>query len=150
MVGASQGDRALSFARRSNSRSHSAHRRRTIRRYSSGSAFSRVDVRPVDPHEPDDIERSLSTFAPDSKGGLIVTTSRLARVHRELIVALAARHRLPAVYAFRVYVAGGGLMFYGPDAIDPFRRAADYIDRILRGAKPADLPVQAPTKYELV
>ena len=109
-----------------------------------------VDVRPVDPHEPDDIERSLSTFARDSKGGLIVTTSRLARVHRELIVALAARHRLPAVYAFRVYVAGGGLMFYGPDAIDPFRRAADYIDRILRGAKPADLPVQAPTKYELV
>jgi putative ABC transport system substrate-binding protein len=79
-----------------------------------------------------------------------VTTSRLARVHRELIVTLAARHRLPAVYAFRVYVAGGGLMFYGLDAFDPYRRAAEYIDRILRGAKPADLPVQAPTKYELV
>src|SRR5215831_1164179 len=109
-----------------------------------------VEVRPVDPHEPDDIERSLNTFARDTKGGLIVTSSRLARVHRELIVTLAARHRLPAVYAFRVYVAGGGLMFYGPDAIDPYRRAADYIDRILRGAKPADLPVQAPTKYELV
>jgi putative ABC transport system substrate-binding protein len=109
-----------------------------------------VEVRPVDPHESEDIERSLSTFARDAKGGLIVTSSRLARVHRELIITLAARHRLPAVYAFRVYVAGGGLMFYGPDAIDPYRRAAGYIDRILKGEKPADLPVQAPTKYELV
>jgi putative ABC transport system substrate-binding protein len=79
-----------------------------------------------------------------------VTTSRLARAHRELIVTLAARYRLPAVYAFRVYVADGGLMFYGPDAIDPYRRAAGYIDRILKGEKPAELPVQAPTKYELV
>jgi putative ABC transport system substrate-binding protein len=109
-----------------------------------------VDVRPVDPHNPDDIERAISAMAGDAKGGLIVTTSRLARVHRELIVNLAARHRLPAIYAFRVYVAGGGLMFYGPDAIDPYRRAASYVDRILKGEKPADLPVQAPTKYELV
>ncbi|HEY7247299.1 MAG TPA: ABC transporter substrate-binding protein [Xanthobacteraceae bacterium] len=109
-----------------------------------------VEVRPVDPHEPDDIERSLDTFARDTKGGLIVTSSRLARLHRALIVALAARHRLPAVYAFRVYVEDGGLMFYGPDAIDPYRRAAGYIDRILKGEKPADLPVQAPTRYELV
>jgi putative ABC transport system substrate-binding protein len=70
--------------------------------------------------------------------------------HRELIVNLAARHRVPAIYAFRVYVAAGGLMFYGPDATDPYRRAASYVDRILKGEKPADLPVQAPTKYELV
>jgi ABC-type uncharacterized transport system substrate-binding protein len=109
-----------------------------------------VDVRPVDPHEPEDIERALSTFARDTKGGLIVTSSRLARLHRELIVTLAARHRLPAIYSFRAYVTGGGLMFYGPDAIDPHRRAAGYVDRILKGEKPADLPVQAPTKYELV
>ena len=74
----------------------------------------------------------------------------LARVHRELIVKLAARHRMPAIYAFRVYVAGGGLMFFGPDATDPYRRAASYVDRILKGEKPADLPAQAPTKYELV
>src|SRR5262252_9038982 len=109
-----------------------------------------VDVRPVDPHNPDDIERALSTIADDAKGGLIVTSSRLARVHRELIVNLAARHRVPAIYAFRVYVAAGGLMFYGPDATDPYRRAAGYVDRILKGERPADLPVQAPRKYELV
>jgi putative ABC transport system substrate-binding protein len=109
-----------------------------------------VDVRPVDPHNPDDIERGISAIASDGKGGLIVTSSRLARVHRELIVNLAARHRMPAIYAFRVYVAGGGLMFYGPDATDPYQRAASYVDRILKGEKPADLPVQAPTKYELV
>jgi putative tryptophan/tyrosine transport system substrate-binding protein len=109
-----------------------------------------VDVRPVDPHNPDDIERGISAIASDAKGGLIVTSSRLARAHRQLIVDLAARHRLPAIYAFRVYAAAGGLMFYGPDATDPYRRAASYVDRILKGEKPADLPVQAPTKYELV
>jgi putative tryptophan/tyrosine transport system substrate-binding protein len=109
-----------------------------------------VDVRPVDPHDADDIERGLDAIARDGKGGLIVTSSRLARVHRDLIVTLAARRRLPAIYAFRVYVAGGGLMFYGPDATDPYRRAAGYVDRILKGEKPADLPVQAPTKYDLV
>ncbi len=108
-----------------------------------------VDVRPVDPHDPDDIERSLSALARDAKSGLVVTSSRLARVHRELIVTLAARQRLPAIYAFRVYVAGGGLMFYGPDSTDPYRRAAGYVDRILKGEKPADLPVQAPVKYQL-
>jgi putative ABC transport system substrate-binding protein len=109
-----------------------------------------VDVRPIDPHEAGDIQRGLSAFAREPNGGLIATTSRLARLHRELIIALAAQYHLPAMYAFRVYVAGGGLVFYGPDAIDPYRRAASYIDRILRGEKPADLPVQAPTKYELV
>ena len=109
-----------------------------------------VDVRPVDPHNPEDIERGISAIGSDARGGLIVTSSRLARAHRQLIVDLAARHRLPAIYAFRVYAAAGGLMFYGPDATDPYRRAASYVDRILRGEKPADLPVQAPTKYELV
>jgi len=109
-----------------------------------------VDVRPIDPHDPDDIRRGLSAFAREPNGGLIVTSSRLARVHRELIVTLAARHGLPAIYAFRVYVADGGLVFYGPDSTEPYRRAAGYIDRILKGEKPADLPVQAPTKYELV
>jgi putative ABC transport system substrate-binding protein len=109
-----------------------------------------VDVRPVDPHETDDIERGLSEIGRESTAGVIVTSSRLARVHRELIVTLAARHRLPAIYAFRVYVVAGGLSFYGPDATDPYRRAAGYVDRILKGEKPADLPVQAPTRYELV
>ena len=109
-----------------------------------------VDVRPVDPHETDDIERGLSAIGRELKAGVIVTSSRLARVHRELIVTLAARHRLPAIYAFRVYVVAGGLSFYGPDATDPYRGAAGYVDRILKGEKPADLPVQAPTKYELV
>jgi hypothetical protein len=91
-----------------------------------------VDVRPVDPHEPEDIERALSRFARDTKGGLIVTSSRLARVHRELIITLAARYPLPAIYAFRVYVTGGGLAFYGPDAVEPYRRAAAYVNRILK------------------
>src|SRR5262249_26614981 len=88
------------------------------------------------------------TRLPDS--GLIVTGSPLADVHRELIIALAARYRLRAVYSDRVYVADGGLICYGPDRLDQYRRAAGYVDRILKGAKPADLPVQAPTKYELV
>src|SRR5262249_13479125 len=85
-----------------------------------------------------------------TKGGLIVTTSRLARAHRDLIVALAARHRLPAIYPFRVYVAAGGLISYGPDSTDAYRRAAGHVGRILQGEKPAALPVQAPTKYQLV
>jgi putative tryptophan/tyrosine transport system substrate-binding protein len=83
-------------------------------------------------------------------GGLIVTGGPLTVVHRDLIVTLAARHRLAAVYPFRYFVTSGGLISYGPDSIDPYRRAAGYVDRILKGEKPADLPVQAPTKYELV
>jgi ABC-type uncharacterized transport system substrate-binding protein len=109
-----------------------------------------VDVRPVDPLGADEIDRGLTAFSRDTKGGLIVTSSRLARVHRELIISLAARYRLPAIYAFRVYVADGGLIFYGPDSTGPYRRAAGYVDRILKGENPADMPVQAPTKYELV
>jgi putative ABC transport system substrate-binding protein len=109
-----------------------------------------VDVKPIDAGELDTIEHDLVEFAHDTKGGLIVTSSRLARVHRDVITSVAARLNLPAIYAFRVYVAGGGLMAYGPDATQPYRQAAGYVDRILNGEKPADLPVQAPTKYKLI
>jgi putative ABC transport system substrate-binding protein len=97
-----------------------------------------------------EIERAVTAFARSANGGLIVTGSALAFVHRDLLVALAAQHRLPAVYWDRVVVTVGGLVSYGADYVDQYRRAAGYVDRILRGAKPADLPVQAPTKYELV
>ena len=109
-----------------------------------------VDVKPIDPEDAAAIERDLADFSRLPNGGLIVTSSRLARAHRDLILKLSARHRLPAIYAYRLYVSSGGLMSYGPDAIGPFRLAASYVDRILKGEKPADLPVQAPTKYELV
>ena len=109
-----------------------------------------VELSPVDVREADEIERAVAAFAPGSNGGLIVSSSGFAVRHRQLIVTLAAKHRLPAVYPFRVYATAGGLISYGPDPIDPHRRAAAYIDRILKGEKPADLPVQAPTKYELV
>ena len=105
---------------------------------------------PVDARDASEIERAVAAFARSSNGGLIVPASGLANVHRELIITLAARHRLPAVYPFRFYVTGGGLISYGPDSIDPHRRAAGYVDRILKGEKPADLPVQAPTKFETV
>ena len=95
-----------------------------------------------------EIERAIAAFARSPNGGLIVTGSALAIVHRELIITLAARHKLPAVYPCRIFVTAGGLISYGPDSIDPHRRAAGYVDRILKGEKPADLPVQAPTKYE--
>jgi putative tryptophan/tyrosine transport system substrate-binding protein len=98
----------------------------------------------------DEIERGLSSFAREPNGGVIVTASPLMRLHRNLIITLVARHQLPAVYPFRYFATSGGLISYGPDPVDPYRRAATYVDRILRGEKPADLPVQAPTKYELV
>ena len=109
-----------------------------------------VEVRPVDARDAGEIERGITAFARGSNGGLIVLASALAIIHRQLIITVAARHRLPAVYAYRFFVTGGGLISYGPDSIDPYRRAAGYVDRILKGEKPADLPVQAPTKYELV
>ena len=107
-----------------------------------------VEVSPINVRDAGEIERAVAAFARSSNGGLIVTASALARAHRELIVALAARHKLPAVYSDRFFVAGGGLISYGPDFVDQYRRAAGYVDRILKGEKPADLPVQAPTKYE--
>jgi putative ABC transport system substrate-binding protein len=109
-----------------------------------------VDLRVADVRDAREIERAVTTFAQGSNGGLIVTGSPGALSHRTLIVALATRHRLPAVYSARVFAADGGLISYGPDPVDQFRQAAGYVDRILKGEKPADLPVQAPTKYELV
>ena len=109
-----------------------------------------VDLSPIDVRDAREIERAVSEFAHGPDRGLIVTTAGLAIRHRDLIIALARQHRLPTVYPFRLYAIGGGLISYGPDSIDPHRRAAGYVDRILKGEKPADLPVQAPTKYELV
>jgi putative tryptophan/tyrosine transport system substrate-binding protein len=108
-----------------------------------------VELSPVNMREPSDIDRALGTFARSANGGLIVTASGWAAVHRELIITLAARYKLPAVYYRRYFVTRGGLLSYGYDQIDMNRRAAQYVDRILRGEKPADLPVQQPTKFEL-
>jgi putative ABC transport system substrate-binding protein len=108
-----------------------------------------VELSTIDVRDLGEIERAVAAFARESNGGLIATASSATAVHRELIVMLAARHRLPAVYPFRYYVTDGGLVSYGPDPTDQFRRAAGYMDRILKGEKAADLPVQAPTKYEL-
>ena len=109
-----------------------------------------VQLTPVDVRDAGEIDRAMAAFARGSNGGVIVTAGTLATAHRELITTVAARHKLPAVFPTRYYVSGGGLISYGPDLIDQFRRAAGYVDRILKGEKPADLPVQAPTKYELV
>jgi putative ABC transport system substrate-binding protein len=110
-----------------------------------------VELSPIGVRDAGEIERAVAAFAhSSSSGGLILTASTLAAVHRNLIVTLAARHKLPAVYYERFFAAAGGLICYGPDLVDQFRRAAGYVDRILKGEKPADLPVQGPTKYELV
>ena len=108
-----------------------------------------VELRPIDVRDAGEIERGMTAFAHSPNGGMIVVVGASAIGHRELITTLAARHRLPAVYPFRLFVTGGGLICYGADTIDPHRRAAGYVDRILKGEKPADLPVQAPTKYVL-
>ena len=115
---------------------------------SAASSFA-VEVTAINLRDATEIERAIMTFATTSNGGLIVTASPLAVVHRGFIVTLAARHKLPAIYFERAFVAEGGLISYGPDFVDQYRRAAVYVDRILKGEKPADLPVQAPTKYEL-
>jgi len=107
-----------------------------------------LEVSPVNVRDAGEIERAVAAFARGSNGGLIVTGSGLAVVHRNLIITLAARYKLPAIYFERLFVTAGGLISYGPDQIDPHRRAAAYVDRILKGEKPTDLPVQAPTKYE--
>ena len=110
----------------------------------------RVEANPLDLRDAAEIERAVTAFADSSNGGLVITPHASSIIHRDLIVQLAARHRLPTVYFDRSFVAAGGLISYGPDMNDQFRRAAGYVDRILKGEKPADLPVQAPTKYELV
>ena len=109
-----------------------------------------LELTPISLRDADEIERGITAFAREPNRGLIVVGSNLATVHREQIITLAARHRLPAVYPDSVFVANGGLISYGPDRVDQYRRAAAYVDRILKGEKPADLPVQAPTKYQLV
>jgi putative tryptophan/tyrosine transport system substrate-binding protein len=109
-----------------------------------------IELRPVNVRDAAEIERAIAAFARTSNGGLVVTASPLAFVHRDLIIMLAARHKLPAIYPNREFIDSGGLLAYGPDTLDQYRRAAAYVDRILKREKPADLPVQAPTKYELV
>jgi putative ABC transport system substrate-binding protein len=108
-----------------------------------------MELSPINPLDVSEMESAITEFARSPNGGLIVTAGGTA-FHRDLIIALAAKHRLPAVYAYPYFASGGGLMSYGPDTIDQYRRAAGYVDRILKGEKPADLPVQAPTKYELI
>jgi putative tryptophan/tyrosine transport system substrate-binding protein len=108
-----------------------------------------VELSPVNVRDAGEIERAVAAFASAANSGLIVTPSAPALIHRNLIITLAAQHKLPAVYFLRAFVTAGGLISYGLDVVDQFRRAAVYVDRILKGAKPADLPVQAPTKYEL-
>jgi putative tryptophan/tyrosine transport system substrate-binding protein len=108
-----------------------------------------VELTPINASDPAEVARTVAAFAREPNGGLIVVVSAWATVHRELIIALAARHRLPAIYPYRYFVTGGGLVSYGTDLVDQYRRAAGYVDRILKGEKPADLPVQNPTRYEL-
>jgi putative ABC transport system substrate-binding protein len=110
----------------------------------------RVDVKPFNIRDPGEIERDIEAFAHSPGGGLIVTAGAAAALHRDLIIKVAARHKVPTVYFDRAFVAAGGLISYGVDLIDQYRKAASYVDRILKGEMPADLPVQAPTKYELV
>jgi putative ABC transport system substrate-binding protein len=109
-----------------------------------------VELNPIDVRDAGEIERGIAAFASGLNGGLVVTGSALANVHRNLITTLAVRHKLPAVYPARLFVTTGGLISYGPDLVDQYRRAAGYVDRILKGEKSADLPVQASTKYDLV
>ena len=109
-----------------------------------------VEVSPVNVRDPGEIERTVAAFAQGANGGLIVTASPAAQFHRDLIISLAARHKLPAVYPFRYFAADGGLISYGPNQAEQYRQAAAYVDPILEGEKPADLPVQGPTRYEMV
>jgi putative ABC transport system substrate-binding protein len=116
----------------------------------SAASSSAVELSVIDPRDAGELERALDTFAREPNGGVIVTAAASATAHRELLNSLATRHGLPTIHAFRYMTLGGGLVSYGPDTIDIFKRAAIYVDRILKGAKPKELPVQAPTKYELV
>jgi putative ABC transport system substrate-binding protein len=109
-----------------------------------------VELTPISVRDPSEIERGINAFAARPDGGLLVTASAYTATHRNLIIKVAAEHRLPAVYPFRYFTTSGGLISYGPEPIDPYRRAADYVDRILKGEKPGDLPVQSATKFELI
>jgi putative ABC transport system substrate-binding protein len=116
----------------------------------SAASSIQLELSAIDQHDPGEIERALAAFAREPNGALIITASASAVTTRDLVISLATKYRLPNVYGFRYYPKAGGLASYGPDIIEPFRRAAGYVDRILKGEKPADLPVQSPTKYELV
>ncbi len=116
----------------------------------AGAAALGLTPTTIDVRDPDEIERALGAFAREPHGGIVVTASASSAANREFIIMLAARHRLPAIYPYDHFVVAGGLIAYGPDLVDPFRRAAGYVDRILKGARPADLPVQSPTKLELI
>jgi putative ABC transport system substrate-binding protein len=116
----------------------------------AAAAILRVELLPLGMRDLNDIERAIAAFASQPNGGLIVTTAAWAQIHRRELVALAERHRLPAIYPYRLFVSAGGLSCYTPHIVDEYRQAAGYVDRILKGEKPAELPVQAPTKYELV
>jgi putative ABC transport system substrate-binding protein len=109
-----------------------------------------MEVNPINMRNTSEIERDVAAFALSPNGGLIVAGTLAATLHRNLIITLAGRHKLPAVYPDRIFVTSGGLISYGPDRLDQYRRAAGYVDRILKGEKPADLPVQAPTRFETV
>ena len=116
----------------------------------SVAAMMQVDLHPIGLRDVDEIERAVAAFASRPNGGLIVTTAAWAQIHRDELVALAARHRLPAVYPYRLFIRTGGLVCYTPDIVHQYEQAAGYVNRILKGERPGDLPVQAPTKYELV
>jgi putative ABC transport system substrate-binding protein len=144
MAGIAQGDCTACLAGCGLKRSGHRLRNRAVR-CRPGS----VELSPIDVHDEREIERAVTAFARLQNGGLIVTAAPLVSRHRDLIVALAARLRLPAVYPSRHFITAGGLIYYGPDLIDQYRRTAGYVDRILKGENPADLPVQAPNKFEL-
>ena len=150
MAGAAQGDRAERDASGRPSGSRQSCRDGQFSAIQAAAQQLGVEMNPVSVRDAGEIERGVAAFARAANGGLIVMPSGSVSLHRDLIIALAARHKLPAVYAFRYMVTGGGLISYGPDLLDQYRPAAGYVDRILKGEKPADLPVQAPTKYELV
>jgi putative ABC transport system substrate-binding protein len=120
-----------------------------MRAIESGAPSFGVEIASADLSEPGEIEKAIAAEH-EVNGGAIITVSPLSTVNRDRIIALAARYKVPAVYPLRYFAASGGLISYGPDRLEPYRRAAVYVDRILRGEKPAELPVQAPTKYELV
>src|SRR5262249_44106821 len=150
MAGAAQRDRAWRDARGGPSGCDPRLRNQPVRRHPGHGAVTQVEVTPVNLHEAGEIERAVAAFARSPNGGLIMTSSAAAIRYRELIIPLAARRKLPAVYWERFFVASGGLVSYGADIVDQYRSAAGYVDRILKGEKPADLPVQAPNKYVLV
>ena len=109
----------------------------------------RIEVNPVNMRDVGEIERAVEAFAQQSNGGLVVASGGATIIHRELLIALAARHKLPTIYPYRFFIGAGGLISYGPDQVEQYRQAASYVDRILKGEKPADLPVQTPTRYEM-